>query len=159
MRLTATITSAVFLLAFSGPHARAVDAGMVVSDPVAEEVGVAREVCGEDLAIDDSFANWVDLNGDGHIDVVINHGGALCMGTVSFFCGSGGCSGSVYIALGDGRFELTGFPPEIEPIDWEGEAGVQVVHHGTYCGRVGANWCHEIWVWTDGMFEKRWQDY
>ncbi len=133
--------------------------GKIVEDPEAVERALTRQACGGDPDYEPSFQRWVDLTGDGNQDVIFDHGGAACMGSVSYFCGSGGCSGSVYIALGDGRFKRTHFPPQVHAIEWRGEPSVRVFYHGSYCGRPGVDGCEEVWTWQGKTFVKRWQNY
>ena len=99
IRLAAT---AVFCSVFILAQAQAAwDTGIVVDNPIAAEKAETAEICGSAITYTDDFTEEADLNGDGRLDIIVDHGGAECGGMFSFFCGSGGCSGGGYIARDD----------------------------------------------------------
>lgn len=158
MRLVAVVGSVALLL---GPLAAGPGFAelMLVEDPVAFEKGKAAEVCGPAITFDEGFARSRDLNGDGLHDLVIDYADARCGGDEAYFCARTGCKGAVYFARDDGRFELSGFPTNVESMSWNDEPAVRVAYHGSFCGRANDEWCIEIWEWTADNRLKLHQDY
>ena len=52
------------------------DTGIVVDDPIAAEKAETAEICGSAITYTDDFTEEADLNGDGRLDIIVDHGGA-----------------------------------------------------------------------------------
>lgn len=131
----------------------------LVDDPVKHEKDKAAEVCGPTIAFGEGFARSRDLNSDDLDDIVIDYADAQCGSDEAYFCTGTGCEGEVYFAREDGRYELSGFPPNVASIVWNREPAVQVAYHGSFCGREDNEWCIEIWAWMGDSRRKLHQDY
>lgn len=142
--------------AFATEHA----ASVIVSDPVEAERRIIAESCSE-VVLDDAFAERVDLTGDGRDDVVMDYGALQCDGMVSAFCGSGGCSYTIYVALEDGRYvrAFEGLIYGVQGIYYDGRRAIAIGMHGSACDRVGAAGCQDVRVWNGSTFEVVASDY
>lgn len=88
----------------------------------------------------EGFRTDRDLNEDGLMDVEFNYGAAVCDTAPSYYCGSAGCTGALFVSHPDGRkirvlrtnyFEVT-----------KGEPGaIQISYHGSACGKAGVEPC------------------
>ena len=84
-------------LVFTSTQSAALDVTITLPRAVEKHLG---EGCGggEKLAITPSFITATDINGDGITDYILNYGYAGCGGAIgSSFCGTGGCSLSVFL--------------------------------------------------------------
>ena len=129
-------------------------AGIIVNDPVEAERQIIAKDCTE-LVLDDGFAQRIELTGDGRDDVVMNYGALECDGMVSAFCGSGGCSYTIYVAREDGRYirAFEGLIYGVQGIYYEGGRAISIGRHGSACGRPGYQGCQEARRWNGSAFE------
>jgi hypothetical protein len=112
-------------------------------DPVAlareEERGACMSM-GAQVVFDDAFVTEQDLNNDGRMDLVINRGGASCVGLGHMNCGSAGCPQEFFVALEGGGYNhlgggfMQGFEQEMKNI-------MTMYLHGSACDRVGVETC------------------
>lgn len=137
-------------LAVAGALAFGPADAQTVADPVARAKDEIERTCLQ-VEYREDFASWADVTGDGLDDVVIKYS-VSCDGYHSMFCGQDGCSGGVFVARPDGGFMETGLPPEVETTTWNGWPALEVLSHGSNCGRVGPNACRQLRVWDGDGF-------
>lgn len=113
-----------------------------IPDPVALARAEEQQACaamGAQVTFDADFTAEQDLNADGRPDLVINRGGATCVGMGRINCGSAGCPQEFFIAVEGGYAHLGGgymqsFEAAVKPI-------ITLYLHGSSCGRVGVQTC------------------
>lgn len=119
-----------------------------VADPVAEVMSGLAESCAQigggtvSVAPGEAMADSVDIDGDGRLDLVVDHGRAVCSSAVSAWCGSAGCPISVYRATDRGYVAV--FDSYARGWDVvQGPSGplFRIAVHGTACGGIGADAC------------------
>jgi hypothetical protein len=98
----------------------------------------------------------VDLTGDGRQDFVVSLENATCSTFESVFCGTGGCSLDIYVALPDGTyrnvFSNRVLAYTILPGKAKGPRTIRFDMHGAYCGTYGPAECHKQRRITDHPF-------
>lgn len=99
-----------------------------IPDPIAQARARIEETC-LNAVYGDDFVRRMDLNADGLEDVVITDN-VICDGYHSMFCGVGGCSGEVYIALPGGGYALTDLPPNVSVTVARGRPAVRASGRG-----------------------------
>jgi hypothetical protein len=98
----------------------------------------------------------VDLTGDGRLDFIVSLENTGCSTFESVFCGTGGCSLDIYVALPDGNYRnvfsnnVRGY--KILPAMKKGPRTIRFDMHGGYCNTYGAAECHKQRRITDQPF-------
>lgn len=98
------------------------------------------------------FLDRRDLDGDGAADIVVRYSSLTCEGghfAHSAFCGTAGCKTELWYAQAEGGYRL-GLDAQIRDfriVEHEGRTALELHHHGTSCGRVGASACSSIYAW------------
>jgi hypothetical protein len=111
--------------------------------------GAIRENAGmcEVFAAYEGFSrNDVDLNGDGIKDWLIDYDHVTCDGSVTFFCGSGGCTLQVLLSTAPGKWEMAlEATVQRHRVTRRGKRNVlRLDLHGIHCGKVGAASCSTV---------------
>jgi hypothetical protein len=120
---------------------------------VAKEVREAEEQCRADGGRPLKRANFLrvdDLNGDGGEDWVLDFSKFECAGSVPSqpFCGSGGCSLSIYLWSG-GAAWTKAFDETVQTfrfVKQNGRPVLRVEFGGAACGKVNAKSCPKTYV-------------
>ena len=120
---------------------------------VAKEVREAEEQCRVDGGRPLKRANFLrvlDLNNDGGEDWVLDFSKFECAGTVPSqpFCGSGGCSVSIYLWSG-GSTWAKAFDETVQTfrfIKQNGRPALRVEFGGAACGKVNAKSCPKTYL-------------
>jgi hypothetical protein len=116
-------------------------------EPLVAKVTAARKACAD--FNDGKFAlEWgavvrTDLDGDFHLDWVLNESGFACSSAVSLYCGTGGCES--HFQVGDTVTSLLNQGWEVVTL---GRHRVLVTDvHGSRCGGINPTPCVESLVW------------
>jgi hypothetical protein len=120
---------------------------------VAKEVREAEEQCRADGGRPLKRADFLrvrDLNGDGGEDWVVDFAKFECAGTVppQPFCGSGGCSLSIYLWSGGSTWDKA-FDETVQTFRFtkqNGRAALRVELGGAACGKVNARSCPKTYL-------------
>jgi hypothetical protein len=120
---------------------------------VAKEVRGAEEQCRADGGRPRKGANFLrvdDLNGDGGEDWVVDFSKFECAGTMPSqpFCGSGGCSVSIYLWSG-GSTWTKAFDETVQTfrfVKQNGRPVLRVEFGGAACGKVNAKSCPKTYL-------------
>jgi hypothetical protein len=76
------------------------------SAPLPREIEAARReaaaACTGRVTFEPGYIQTADFNGDGRPDYLINEEKVKCPGSPPLFCGSGGCSWTLYLSTGSG---------------------------------------------------------
>lgn len=98
-----------------------------------------------------------DLTGDGRKDFIVSLENATCSTFESVFCGTGGCTHDIYVALPDGTyrnvFSNRVLAYRIMRVKSKGPNSIRFDLHGSYCGTYGAAPCARTQRITDQPFE------
>lgn len=137
---SAVAMAALLALPPHGPAAAEDDLIHRIPDPVAHAKARIEQTC-LNVQYGDAFARGMDLNADGLEDMVITDV-VVCDGHANVFCGVGGCSGAVYVALPGGGYMLTDLPPNVSTTVARGRPAVRAAGQG----RTG------IYVWLGDRF-------
>jgi hypothetical protein len=89
------------LLAFL--PAAAVAQQSLLSDPEIYEKDHFKQQC-DSIAYDDDFLTRMDINNDGIIDAVVNHGAITCNGEKGVGCDADGCPHNFYLQVKEGGY-------------------------------------------------------
>ncbi len=111
-----------------------------IPDPIAHAKQRIEQTC-LNVEYDAAFSRGIDLNADGLEDMVIKDI-VVCDGYSNVFCGVGGCSGAVYVALPGGGYMLTDLPPNVSTTVAKGRPAVRA----SGGGRTG------VFVWLGDRF-------
>jgi len=122
-------------------------------DVVAKEVRDAEEQCRADGGRPLKRPNFMrveDLNGDGGEDWVLDFSKFECAGTLppQPFCGSGGCSLSIYLWAGGSTWQkaLDETVQTFRFVKQNGRPALRVELGGSACGKVNARSCPQTFV-------------
>lgn len=121
----------------------------------AEINGEMKECSTHNAKFKKGFLTRKDINGDGKEDYILDFGQFLCGSPYSSYCGSGGCSTSVYVSTANGYMRVlndTVHSVEFKTIGGRPAMLLQV--HGSACGREGAFVCKETLYWNGSAFKK-----
>lgn len=123
------------------------------SDPIGDARAAALRACGDVLApapFARTYAQRVDLNGDGVRDVAIAYG-MPCAGRARAFCGPAGCPVEVFVSTPAGDFRRVGaFRAEaVFRASHAGEPALRL--EGARCGDVA---CAPLYAWTGAALER-----
>jgi hypothetical protein len=126
-------------------------------DVVAKAVRDAEEQCRADGGRPLKRGNFLrvdDLNGDGGEDWVLDFSKFECAGTVppQPFCGSGGCSLSIYLWSGGSAWQKA-FDETVQTFRFvrqDGRPALRVELGGAACGKVNARSCPKTYVFRGG---------
>lgn len=98
-----------------------------------------------------------DLNGDGRKDFIVSLEDATCSTFESVFCGTGGCTLDIYVALPDGTyrqvFSNRVLRYRVMYVKPKGANSIRFDLHGSYCDTYGAAPCSRTQRITDKPFE------
>jgi hypothetical protein len=106
-----------------------------------------READDGKVTFADDTVRSVDLTGDGRQDFIVSLENATCSTFESVFCGTGGCSLDIYVALPDGTYRgvfsnnVRGY--KILPAMKKGPRTIRFDMHGGYCNTYGAAECYK----------------
>jgi hypothetical protein len=98
----------------------------------------------------------VDLTGDGRQDFIVSLEDTKCSTFESIFCGTGGCTLDIYVALPDGSYRsvfsnvVRGY--KILAAKGKGPRTIRFDMHGGYCNTYGAAECYKQRRITDQPF-------
>jgi hypothetical protein len=117
-------------------------------DNVAAEVAEAAKACRDSGGKPNTEAmlRVDDLNGDGGEDWIVDYAKLDCAGAINPFCGSSGCSLSIYFWSGGSTWRKA-FDDLVRSYRFRTVRGARVleVHYGgAACGRVNAEDCRKM---------------
>ena len=135
------------------------DAGAYPKD-VQAALQNARDECrrqgGSGVTFAPGTVHKLDLNGDGRDDYIVDLREAECAGRPAVFCGTGGCSLDILVALRGGRFR-TVFSDRVREYELlppgRGIRSIRFQLHGAYCGSYGNPSCPRTHRITRRKFE------
>ena len=139
MRLVGSAVLATFLLCDGAP-------ALDIPKAVQEELDHFRMTCrenGSDISDPLRALRWEDLDGDGHLDAIIEAEKARCTEGYSPYCGTAGCMLILLKALPNGRYR-TLFSDQVWSFEILGDGKRKRMRfqlHGGFCGRAGAEGC------------------
>ena len=115
-----------------------------------------KKTCGEEVKLNPAFISEKDVNGDGVKDYVLDYGEFECGGSVSYFCGTGGCLTQVFVSLSNGGYVkvLDQNVRDIKFRNVRGQPAIALDLHGSACGKVGAAACRRTLVWDGKTFKR-----
>lgn len=115
----------------------------VVEQAVDEGRRACREAGGTRLAARPGLVRTGDLTGDGRADYVVDFREALCVERSTLFSGTGGWEVRIYVARPKGGpvQVFTGHVLDYELVKISGRREMRFRLHGSFCGRVGTEWC------------------
>lgn len=115
----------------------------ITADPAKHAGAPLLKECtevGGTMTVEPGYAEWTDIDGVGGPDVRVNWGAAVCDAAPRMYCGTAGCTHSLYVAQPDGMYRRV-FTDNMHGFQTEGPGIVRIHFHGSYCGRVGAEAC------------------
>jgi hypothetical protein len=98
-----------------------------------------------------------DLTGDGRPDYIVSLDEATCSTFESVFCGTGGCTHDIYVALADGSYRNV-FSNRLlayRIMPGKGASSIRFDLHGSYCDTYGVHPCARTRRITDKPFAFR----
>ncbi len=110
--------------------------------------------CKEKPAFTKGFVTRRDINGDGVEDYVLDLGRFVCGRDSGTYCGSAGCTTTVFASLPDGKYTKV-FDDNVRGLEFKRIGGVPAMLlelHGSACGKVGAEPCGETLYWNGTTF-------
>lgn len=116
----------------------------------------AKECPSHDARFEKGFVTRMDVNGDGQEDYILDYGKFLCGGSYSTFCGSAGCSTTVFASTANGYNKV--FDDNVRGIQFKmvrGRYAMVLGMHGSTCNRAGSALCGEVLYWNGSTFKKR----
>ncbi len=125
-----------------------VDPGSVVLGELAE---ACRTLDGT-IAVMEGFLSEVDLDGEGAMDLVVDHSLAECSTATSLVCSDAGCQNSFWLAQEDGRYRRV-FLDTIQSYRSAEPGVVEITFQGVACGRGGGSCTRRYTVGPDALTE------
>ena len=139
--------------ALAAPPARAQGLPPVAQAALAEQKAVCAP---ETVSLDKGFETRRDINGDGVPDIILDYGAFRCGDSVSFFCGTAGCTQQVFASLPGGGYAkvLDDNVRELTFRTIKGRPAMVLSSHGSACGRSGAENCGTTLFWNGRTFRR-----
>ena len=117
-------------------------------NPAAEAVAANAAFCTEATpAVGPDFLRQADLDGDGLNDAILDFGALTC-GERHDYCGSGGCTGEIWLADRDGPYRPL-MSALVNGIELTGPGRITVAVDGYYCS-MAAGPCEFSYAVRDG---------
>lgn len=121
---------------------------------VAGEVRDAAKTCRDMGGRPDTAAmlEVQDLDGDGGEDWIVDYAKMRCAGIPNPFCGSGGCSLTIYVWAGGGNWTKV-FDAVVQSWRFAARGGERALHvsfGGAQCGKSNAESCPRSFVFRGG---------
>jgi hypothetical protein len=103
----------------------------------------------------DKAIRWLDLDGDGRDDAIVDMSELRCTTDFSPFCGTGGCPLLIFRAIGNGKYRRL-FDGQVLSYEIQGEGRRKTISfrlHGSFCGKHGPELCVKRVAITGKPFE------
>lgn len=99
------------------------------------------------------FITRKDINGDGIIDFILDHGYFTCDGS-TIFCGSGGCTVKILASIKPEGYSdaFSGLVQDYKFTRSGNYPAIKFNLHGSYCGKAGSEVCQSILYWNGTSF-------
>lgn len=113
-----------------------------------------KECPTHDAKFEKGFVTRKDVNGDGQEDYILDYGKFLCGGSYSTFCGSAGCSTTIFASTPNGYTKV--FDDNVQDIKFrtiKGKPAIILGLHGSACGKAGVAPCGEVLYWNGSTFK------
>lgn len=114
------------------------------ADPAAQVLAQVSANCaalGGEVALEPGFRREQDLDGDGRLDLVIDHAAAFCSKRASLSCTMAGCAVSFWLARDEGYLGI--FSDPIRGYEVEPGAVLALDLQGSACGSYGFDACRK----------------
>lgn len=151
VRIAAALVAVSCLLAATA--ARSQGLPPVAQAALAEQKAVCAP---EKVSLDRGFETRRDINGDGVPDIILDYGAFRCGDSVSFFCGTAGCTQQVFASLPGGGYVKV-LDDNVRDIAFrtiKGRPAMVLAGHGSACGRSGAENCATTLFWNGRTFKR-----
>lgn len=106
-----------------------------------------------DAKFEKGFMTRRDINSDGKEDFILDYGHFICGGMRSTYCGSAGCSTTIFASTATGYNKV--FDDNVQDIKFrtiKGRPAMVLGLHGSSCGKVGSAACGEVLYWNGSTF-------
>ncbi len=126
--------------------------------PVVETaIQAAKAECSPDKPkLEPGFVESKDINADGVTDYILDYGRLKCGDAMSLYCGSAGCTTTVYASLPGGSYVVV-LDDNVQALSFKtvkGKPAMILGLHGSACNKVGAAACDKILFWNGKTFKR-----
>lgn len=112
-----------------------------------------KECATHDAKFKKGFLIRRDINGDGKEDYILDYGHFICGRASNTYCGSGGCSTTIYASTASGYVRvLNDTVRGVEFKTIHGRPAMILGLHGSACGKAGSAECGETLYWNGEKF-------